>query len=180
MAASSDNTAGSTVPAGNGGFPPFRTETFPSQIFWLAVTFAVLFVVMWRVAVPRIGGTIGDRKKRIAGDIEAAETHRRNAAKASAEYDAALASARARAHAAAEENRRHIQKEIDDAKAQTEADAAEAMNKAEARIAALRNEAKSHVTNAAREAAVAIVARLTGGTVSAEEAATAVGTAIPR
>ena len=51
------------------------------------------------------------------------------------------------------------------------------MRKAEARIAAVRNEAKSHVSDAARDAAVAIVARLTGETVSAEDAAAAVASA---
>lgn len=180
MAGPIHSTASTEVPPESGGFPPFKTDTFPAQIFWLAVTFAVLFVVMWRVAVPGIGGTIGERKKRIAGDLAEAENHRRNAEKASADYDAALASARTRAHAVAEENRRRIQKEIDDAKAQAEADATDAMSKAEARIAAMRNEARSHVINAARDAAASIVNRLTGDTVSVDEAAAAVDTSIPR
>lgn len=180
MAELAHSTAGTEVPGQSGGFPPFKTETYPAQIFWLAVTFAVLFVVMWRVAVPKIGGAIGDRKKRIAGDIETAEAHRRNAAKASADYDAALASARARAHAVAEENRRRLQNEIDGAKAKAEAEAQDALNKADARIAASRDEAKGHVADAARDAAAAIVARLTGETVSAEEASAAVSAAMTR
>lgn len=178
MADLTHTTAGTTVPKPeSGGFPPFKTETFPAQIFWLAVTFAVLFVVMWRVAVPKIGGAIGDRKKRIADDLAAAEAHRQSAEKASADYDTALASARARAHAVAEENRQRIHGEIEGAKAQADVEAHDAMSKAEARISALRTEAKGHVANAARDAAVAIVARLTGETVSADEASAAVSAA---
>ena len=180
MADVDHTTAGTQVPKESGGFPPFATETFPAQIFWLAVTFAVLFIVMWRVAVPKIGGAIGDRKKLIAGDLAAAEAHRTSAEKASADYEAALAAARARAHAVAEDNRRRIQAEVDAAKAKADTEAHDAMSKAEAQIATVRAQAKGQVADAARDAAVAIVARLTGDTVSAEEAAAAVRAATVR
>jgi len=176
MAETTHTASGTQVPAHQGGeFPPFKTETFPAQLFWLAITFVVLLVVMWHLGVKRIGGNIGARKSRVAGDLAAAEAHRRNAEKAGRDYDAALAAARARAHAMAEENRRRMQAEIDGAKAKAEAEAQETMGKAEARIAATRAEAKSHVAGAAQEAAIAIVARLMGDTVSAEDAAAAVG-----
>jgi F-type H+-transporting ATPase subunit b len=177
MADLANTTAGTEAPAPKGGFPPFATETFPAQIFWLAVTFAVLFIVMWRVAVPKIGGTIGDRKAKIADDLASAEASRANAEKASAEYEAALAAAHARAHALADENRKRIQGEIDTAKAKADADALDAMTKADARINTVRDEAKAHVADAARDAAVAIVARLTGETVPADEATAAVAAA---
>ncbi|HVZ69465.1 MAG TPA: hypothetical protein VG891_08365 [Rhizomicrobium sp.] len=159
-----------------GGFPPFKTETFPAQLFWLAITFAVLFVVMWRVAVPRIGGIIGDRKAKIAGDLSLAEAHRKAAEQASAAYDAAIAAARQNAMKAANDNRAKINAEVERAKAAAEADATAAMAKAEQSIAATRAEARKHVAGAARDAAIAIVSRLTGETVSSEEAAAAVGT----
>ena len=55
-----------------GGFPPFKTETFPSQIFWLVVCFAFLFAVVWRIAGPRINGVITSRRGVINADIAAA------------------------------------------------------------------------------------------------------------
>ena len=48
MAAAETTSEGTE--ANGGGFPPFKTETYPSQLFWLTVTFAFLFVVLWRVA----------------------------------------------------------------------------------------------------------------------------------
>ena len=104
-----------------GGFPPFDHTTFPSQIFWLTVTFAFLFVVLWRVAGPRINGVITTRRNTINGDIRAAQKARGDAEAAGAAYDVALAGARARAGAMAEENRQGLNAEI--AKAKTHAEA---------------------------------------------------------
>lgn len=169
-------TSGTEAPAHGGaaGFPPFRVETFPSQLFWLAITFSFLFVVLWRVVGPRISRVIADRKQRIAGDLEAAERHRREAEAASAAYQSALAAARARAQAVAEENRKRITSEVERAKAEADAEAQKAIGAAETRIAALRAEAKNNVIAAAQDAAIEIVSRLTGMPISAEEAAAAI------
>jgi F-type H+-transporting ATPase subunit b len=156
------------------GFPPFKTETFPSQIFWLAVTFAVLFVVLWRIALPRIAGAIGRRQDRIAGDIATAGKHKSDAEAALASYESALASARSKAHAEAEENRKTLEAEVEKAKAAADVEAREAAAKAEAGIVAARAQAAIHVTNAAQDAAAEIVSRLIGETVTPEEAAAAV------
>ena len=62
------------VPAdGHGRFPPFESQYFPSQIFWLALSFIILYVVMARVALPRIGSILEDRRRRIDGDLQEAE-----------------------------------------------------------------------------------------------------------
>ena len=172
---SGDETATTQVPADNGGgFPPFDTTTFPSQLFWLVITFGVLFVVMWRAAGPRINGVITLRRGTINGDIKAAQQARVEAEAAGAAYEAALAGARKRANAMAEENRQTLNAEIAKAKAGAEANAATAMAAADARIAGRRDAAREHVTRAAEQAAIAIVSRLTGDTVPDADAAKAV------
>jgi F-type H+-transporting ATPase subunit b len=167
-------TAGTVQPETSGGFPPFKAETFPSQLFWLAITFGFLFVVLWRFAGPRIQSVIAERRGKINDDIRTAEQHRKDSEAAAAAYEAALAAARGRAHALADENRKRVSSEIDSAKGLADAEANKATVAAEARIAQLRNEAKVHIRNAARDAAVSIVSRLTGETVSNEVAAEAV------
>ena len=162
------------APKHEGGFPPFKTETFPSQIFWLVVTFAFLFVVLWRIAGPRINGVITVRRNTINGDIQAAQKARADAEAASAAYETALAGARKRANAMAEETRQGLNAEIAKAKADAEANAASAMAAADARIASTRETARGAVAKAAEEAAIAIVARLTGETVTEADAAKAV------
>jgi F-type H+-transporting ATPase subunit b len=176
MAEPANTTAATEAPGSHkaAGFPPFKTETFPSQLFWLVLTFAFLFVVLWRLATPRIAGVITTRRNRIADDLAEAQKHRGDAEAASAAYQTALAGARARAHALAEENRKGIHAEIDRAKAAADTKARDDIARAEARIAATRDEAKSHVVQAAQDAVVQIVARLTGETVSPDDAAAAV------
>ncbi len=159
---------------GSAGFPPFDTTTFPSQLFWLAVFFTILFVMLWKVSGPRIKNAIAERRTAINSAIEAATKAREEADAASAAYEAALKSARSKAQGLAEETRQGINAEIAKAKADAEAQAASAMAAADARIEASRNAAKVHVADAARDAAIAIVARLTGETVSADEAQKAV------
>src|SRR5260370_18514964 len=55
-----------------GAFPPFQKDTFASQLVWLAITFVVLYLLISRIAVPRIGGVIGDRAKRTEGALSQA------------------------------------------------------------------------------------------------------------
>ena len=122
-------------PAHKGGFPPFDTKTFPSQIFWLAITFSVLFVVLWRVAGPLIAGTIATRRGRINDDIAEAQKARGDADAASIAYQTALAGARARAHVLAEDTRKHIAGEVEKAKAAADIEAHKAIAQAEEAIA---------------------------------------------
>src|SRR3954467_12933840 len=157
------------------GFPPFKTETFPSQFFWLVITFGFLFVVLWRVAGPRINGAITSRRGAINGAISEASNARADAEAAQGQYESALAAARARSNALAEETRQKLNAEIARAKADADAKAHEAMAAAGARIATPPQSAKAAVGVAARDAAIAIVERLTGDKVSADEAAKAVG-----
>jgi F-type H+-transporting ATPase subunit b len=169
------STATTEVPKKEGGFPPFDTTTFPSQLFWLAVTFAFLFTVLWRVAGPKINAAITNRRGVINGAIAEATSARGEAQAAQAGYESALASGRSRANALAEETRQSLNAEIAKAKTDADLEAATAMAGADARIAATREAAKTHVAAAARDAAIAIVERLTGDKVSAEEAAKAMG-----
>jgi F-type H+-transporting ATPase subunit b len=177
MMAEGAHTETAGVPAEHhaAGFPPFDTTTFPSQLFWLAITFAFLFTVLWKVAGPKINSAITNRRSAINGAIAEASKARADAEAAQGQYEASLAAARARANALAEETRQKLNAEIAKAKAQADAKAHDAMAQADARIAKSRDTAKAAVSAAARDAAIAIVERLTGDTVTADEAAKALG-----
>src|ERR1700730_2379899 len=104
MAAEPLNSATEATP--RGGLPQMHTETFPGQIFWLVVTFGLLFLVLWRITLPMIERGAGERRNRIEGDLGTAEKLRQQASEALAGYEAALASARSRAHQILDENRK--------------------------------------------------------------------------
>lgn len=166
-------TSGTEAPGG-AGFPPFKTESFPSQIFWLLVTMAILFVVLWRFAGPRIKGTLSERRGLIAKEIEAAQENKRRAEAATVAYETPLFEARERARAINNQYRERAAEEVKKAEAEADANAEKVTAEAEARLARIRAEAKTHIADAARDAAVEIVQRLTGERISDAEAAAAV------
>jgi F-type H+-transporting ATPase subunit b len=169
MAAQPINTA--TEATHRGGLPQMDTGTFPSQIFWLIVTFGLLFLVLWRITLPMIEGVIGERRNRIEGDLGAAEKLRQQAADALAAYEAELNGARSRAHQILDENRKSINAELEAQNARADAESQAAMKQADEHIAADRARALGSLRPAAADAAVAIVERLIGARVNPEEAA---------
>jgi F-type H+-transporting ATPase subunit b len=144
------------------GFPPFDAATFASQFLWFAITFAVLYVVMSRVALPQIGSIIDKRKARIDGDLKEAERLKGETDKAIAAYETALAEARKNAHSIAEETRTSIKADLDGKRKVVEDDLSKKVAEAEARIGKTKDEALSRVGEIAADTAMALVTRLTG------------------
>jgi F-type H+-transporting ATPase subunit b len=151
-------------PAGGGhaNFPPFDASTFPAQLLWLAITFGALYYVMARIALPRVGAVIGDRKARIAKDLDDATAMQQQADAAAAAHQKTLADARAKALGLAQEARDRLAAEAEARRKTLEGELAARLALAEQQIAATRAEAMTNVESIAREAAGAIVERLLG------------------
>jgi F-type H+-transporting ATPase subunit b len=145
-----------------GHFPPFQSETFASQLFWLAVTFVALYLLIGRLALPRLGGIVEARRSRIEGDLAEASRQRKAADAALAAYEQALSDARNRAQAVANETRDRLNAEAEQARRALEAKLNARIAEAEQRIAASRTAAMANVQTIATEAAASIVQRLTG------------------
>src|SRR5204863_7737497 len=137
-------------------------------------TFALLLAFLWRFVVPRIGGTIGERTRRVAQEIAQAEQDRREADRAWTTYQNTLIEARQRARLLIEETRTHVRADVERAEKTADTQADQALADAEARLAQLRAQARDHIRRAAQEAAAGIVERLIGESVSAEDASEAV------
>jgi F-type H+-transporting ATPase subunit b len=157
--------------------PQLDFATFPSQLFWLAVTFAALYVVVVRLVIPRTGGVIARRKATVEGDLAQAQTLKLETDQAIAAYEAALAEARARAHGIAAENRGRLEAEIDGERGRLEAALAARIAEAERRIAAAKNKALADVKDVAADLAASIVGELVGVRIGKEAAAAAVAKA---
>jgi F-type H+-transporting ATPase subunit b len=155
-------TAHSEVPAGHGAFPPFQAQHFPSQLFWLAISFVLLYVLMSKVALPRIGSILAARSRVIGDDLAAAERLKEQSDAAHAAYDKALADARARAQAMASTTRQQQASEAEAAQKRLEAQLHERLAAAEQSIAATRTAAMGNVRSIAADTAAAIVERLIG------------------
>ncbi len=143
-------------------FPPFDPASFTSQLVWLAITFAVLYLALSRIALPRIGGIIDARKARIEGDLKEAERLRSQTDKAVAAYEAALAQARSDAGKIAEDTRQSIRADIDGKRSVVEKDLAARVGEADTRIQANKASALASVDAIAAETVQALVAQLGG------------------
>lgn len=143
-------------------FPPFDPTNFASQLLWFAITFGVLYWMISRVAVPRIGGILEQRRVRLEGDLKEADRLRQETDRAIAAYEAALAEARQRAHGIAEETRASIRADIEGKRAAVESNLQQKMLEAEARITATKDKALANVEEIAADTAVALVTALSG------------------
>src|SRR6187397_915301 len=94
------------VPAGgHPKFPPFNKETFPSQLLWFAIFFVALYVIIAKLAIPRLGGIVEARRDRVEGDIAEANRLKEQSDAALKAYEKSLADARSRAQQLASEAR---------------------------------------------------------------------------
>ncbi|WP_394224905.1 F0F1 ATP synthase subunit B' [Paracoccus marcusii] len=138
------------------GLPQLDIATFGNQIFWLVVTLVVLYLVLSRVALPRIAAVLSDRQGAVTGDLMAAEEFKLKAREAEAAYDKALADARTEAQAIVARNRAEIQAQLDQAIAKADAEIAARTAESEARI----REVRASADVSAREVAQDVTAEL--------------------
>lgn len=151
-----------------GEFPPFQTENFVPQLVWLALTFGTLYLVLSRVALPRIGSILHERESRIESDLFASRELQAKAQEAAAQHDETLRATKAQAQEIGRAAQQQTASETASRRASEEAAFAEKVAAAEAQILAAKSEALSNVEAIATEAAGAILEKLTGARVAAE------------
>jgi F-type H+-transporting ATPase subunit b len=147
---------------GSGGMPQLDYHDFAPQLVWLAIAFVALYLVMSRLAVPRIEDTLTKRQAKIQGDLDAAEKANEETRALVADYEKRLADAR--------EDARRLTRE------RGEADSAEAaalfkdlhdrlakqIDEAEKRIAAQRDDVMAGLEHMARDIGQEVYAKLAG------------------
>jgi F-type H+-transporting ATPase subunit b len=155
-------STGHPAEGGHGSFPPFQSETFASQLIWLAIAFVLLYVLMAKLALPRVNSIIDARQKHITDDLAEASRLKTESETAVAVYEKALADARARAQAIANETRERQQAQANTRRKTLEEELNIKLAAAEKTIAATKQAAMSNVRTIAEDAARAIVERLIG------------------
>ncbi|NSX53484.1 F0F1 ATP synthase subunit B' [Parasulfitobacter algicola] len=127
------------------GMPQLDFSTFPNQIFWLVVTLVVIYLILSRIALPRIGAVLAERQGTITNDIAAAEELKLKAHEAEAAYNKALADARTEAQKIVAETKAEIQAELDVAIAKADAEIAAKTAESEKAIAEIRETAMDSI-----------------------------------
>lgn len=157
-----DKAASSCVDGGGSaiGMPQLCFEWYGNQIFWLIVTLVVIYMILSRVALPRIAAILAERQGTITNAIAGAEDLKRKAAEAEEAYNKALADARAEAQSIAAETRASIQADLDEAIAKADAEISAKSAESEKAIAEIREGAMASVAQVAKDTAAEIVAAL--------------------
>jgi F-type H+-transporting ATPase subunit b len=162
------------------GFPPVNPETFASQLVWLVLVFGVLYLLMSRVALPRVGAIMDARRQSVEGDLAEAKRLKDSSDAAIAAYEKALADARGRAQALANETREKYAADAEAARKQLDATLNNRLAQAEQAIATRRTAAMANVQDIAVETAAAIVERLIGNAPAGSDVAKAVTDTLKR
>ena len=155
-------TAHTEADAHGRAFPPFQKDTFASQLVSLLVAFVALYLIVSRIALPRVGSVLDERQNAIEGDLAEAQKLKDDSDSALKAYESELAAARSRAQAISAETREKLNAAAEAERKTLEERLAHKLAEAEKTIAATREAAMRNVRGIAAEAAAAIVQRLTG------------------
>ena len=142
------------------GMPQLDFSTFGNQIFWLVIALIAIYLILSRVALPRIDGILSDRQETITNDIAAAEDLKAKAVEAEEIYNKALADARAEAQQIVAAAKVDMQGALNDAIAKADAEIAAKAAESEKAIAEIRAGALEAVQIVATDTAAEIVAAL--------------------
>lgn len=144
------------------GMPQLIVSTYPSQLLWLAVTFIILYVLMKRLALPRVEAAIETRRNRLDDDLAQAARLKSEAEAMIAAYQKALAEARADAQARMRETRERLAAEAAERQRQINEILAGQIAAAERDVAAARERAVADLRGIAVDVGRSIAEKLTG------------------
>ena len=98
--------------AAEGGMPQLNTEFWPAQIFWLILIFSSLYVIIWKIFLPRITDSIENRKSRIVNDLNETQKLKESAEKKLVEYTKAIEDAKKEAKKIIEDSKKKLENNI--------------------------------------------------------------------
>jgi F-type H+-transporting ATPase subunit b len=152
-----------------GGLPQLNPADFSPQLAWLAVTFVLLYLILSRVTLPRIGEVLEERRDRVQRDLDAAGRFKADTDAALAAYEKALSEARQKASSMAKDVRDKLAADTDAERTRIEGELSAKLAEAESRISATKAKALQSVDEIAAETASAVVGKLLGEEVSPAE-----------
>jgi F-type H+-transporting ATPase subunit b len=158
--------------------PQFDPASFPSQIFWLVVTFVTLYLVISKFAIPRIGEILEQRARLVQDDLDRAAALKADTDAAIASYEKAMLDARNQARDVMLTATNELKKIADEKTAAVTADVNKQIAEGEARITKAKNEALGSIKTIAAETAREAVSKLAGLTIDAGKVDAAVASAL--
>ena len=148
--------------AESGGMPQLNPEFWLSQIFWLTLTFGILYIVLSKLILPKISANLELRKSQIQENIEAAEKQRESSDAKLKEYDNIILKSKLEAKNIFRDAREKIIKDINSKKETLDKQIDEEIKKAEQEIGVLKKDAPEKISKIAIETSAQLVKKLIG------------------
>ena len=152
--------------AESGGMPQLNPEFWISQIFWLTLTFGILYIVLSKLILPKISANLELRKSQIQDNIEAAEKQRKDSESKLKEYDDIIFKSKLEAKNIFKDSREKVIKDINNKKETLENQINEEIKKAEKEIEVVKRSAPGKINKIAIEASSELVKKLIGAEIN--------------
>ena len=152
--------------AESGGMPQLNPEFWISQIFWLTITFGILYIILSKLILPKISLNLELRRSQIQDNIEAAEKQRENSEAKLKEFDDIIAKSKLKAKNIYQEARENTLREINVKRETLDKQIDEEIEKAEQEIEILKKSAPEKINKIAIESASELVKELIGAEVN--------------
>jgi len=148
------------------GMPQLNPEFWAAQTFWLSLIFIFLYMMVWKIFLPKITNNIENRKMKVLNDINEAQKLKDNAEKKFQEYKKIIEDARKEAKKIILENKKKLDKNIKDKKQKFDEEIEKEIKNVEKEIISLKETSKSSVNKIAVEISSEIVMQITGAKVN--------------
>jgi len=152
--------------AESGGMPQLNPEFWFSQIFWLIITFGIMFILLSKLILPKISENLEIRKAQILENIEAAEKQREESDKKLEEYDKLITNSKNEAKTYFNKAREEILKDVDKKRENLEKEINEEVNNVEKEILDLKNKSPEKIRKIAVETSADLIKQLIGAEVN--------------
>ena len=157
--------------AESGGMPQLNPEFWISQIFWLIITFGILFIVLTKVILPKISDNLETRKSQILENIETADKQKEESQKKIDEYEKIILDSKLRAKSYFNDAREKILDDINKKRASLEKDLDEEIGEVEKELSDLRNKSGEKINKIAAETSAELIKELIGEEVNSSSIA---------
>ena len=157
--------------AESGGMPQLNPEFWISQIFWLIITFGILFIVLTKVILPKISDNLETRKSQILENIETADKQKEESQKKIDEYEKIILESKLKAKSYFNEAREKILDDINEKRAALEKDLDKEIDEVEKELSDLKNKSGEKINKIAAETSAELIKELIGEDVNSSSIA---------
>ena len=149
-----------------GGMPQLNPEFWASQIFWLILIFSSLYIIMWKIFLPKITDSIENRKSRIINDLNETQKLKENAEKKLREYNKIIEDTKKEAKKIIEDNKKKLENDIKSKKQKFNEEIEKELMSVEKEIKSLKKSSISSINKIAAEVSSEVIKQLVGTSVN--------------